>query len=122
MLSMATDMPVNIFQEDRACSMLQQGLDLQCPSIVLTTYHSSIWCKEGTDEAVVDPPPVVQPEAMAPRKVCGRPCVKDQAYQHEDSSTEMDPNDLLEVLSRCAYLYCCLESHGPNNAQCVTHV
>ncbi len=97
LLSMATNMPVNIFQEDRACSTLQQGLDLQCPSIILTTYHSGVWCKEGSDEVEAGPPLEAQP-VMAPRKTGGRPCVKNKAYQHEDSSTETDPDDLLEVL------------------------
>ena len=59
LLSMATDILVNIFQEDRACSTSQQGLDLECPSIVLTTYHSGVWCKEGLDEAEAGRVPVL---------------------------------------------------------------
>ena len=97
LLLMATDTPVNIFQEDRVCSTSQQGLDLEYPSIVLMTYHSGVWCKEGSNEAEAGPPLEVQP-VVAPRKTVGRPCIKEEVYQDKDSSTETDPDDLLEVL------------------------
>ncbi len=79
LLSMATNTPVNIFQEDRVCSTSQQGLDLECPSIILISYHSGIWCKEGSEEAEAGPLPEVQP-VVAPRKTVGRPCVKEEVH------------------------------------------
>ena len=98
MLSLVLDLPMNIFLEDRACSTSQQGLDLQFLSIVLTMYHTGIWCKEGDDEAVAAPEILMEPVRLAPRKVCGHHCIREEAYPQEDSSTETDPDELLEML------------------------
>lgn len=94
MASMATNTLINVFMEDEVFSMLVAGLDLSHPSVVLTSYHSGVWCREGEEEAsAVDPPTSL----MTLRKVYGRPCVQEQEVSTTSSGTDTDPDDLFDL-------------------------
>ena len=94
MASLATNTPINVFMEDEAFSMAVTGLDLDQPTLVLTSFHSGVWCREGEEEASAVASP---PTPVTLRRVGGHPCVQEQDISSSFSGMDTDPEELFEV-------------------------
>ena len=101
MASLAMNTPINVFMEHEAFSTSVTGLDLSQPSLVLTSFYSGVWCREGEEEAsAVEPPPSL----LTLRRVGGHPCVWEQEISSSSSGIDTNPDDLFEVDSEVKLL------------------
>ncbi len=94
MASLATNTLINIFMEDKAFSMAVTWLDLGQPSLVVTSFHSGVWCREGEEEASAVALP---PSPITLRKVGRHLCVQEQDISSSSSGIDTDPDELFKV-------------------------